>query len=178
VRCCSTISGDSVLYLESEVEEDGEDPGNPGSWNQYVYVVDDPINAGDPTGLDPICGPNGIWSGEGCYMGVAGSLPPPASAPSAYNPYQVFNSQGQQVNTGSMLGNWSTDLIGAYNQYVADVHEIYYLDSAQFAAEVAAFANVSAGMPIAEDALLNVPTCAGLFSLQAGITPWACSHRR
>ena len=46
------------------------DPASPQSWNRYPYVGGDPVNSNDGTGLGSInspCGPNGVWSGEGCY---------------------------------------------------------------------------------------------------------------
>jgi RHS repeat-associated protein len=50
--------------------------GIPGTWNRYAYVGGDPINLNDPSGLDPYCGPNMVWDGEGCTDG-SGSEPPP-----------------------------------------------------------------------------------------------------
>jgi RHS repeat-associated protein len=45
---------------------------NPGSLNKYTYANGDPVNFNDPRGLDPICGPDGTWMGEGCYMDGGG----------------------------------------------------------------------------------------------------------
>jgi hypothetical protein len=42
-------------------------PSNPTSWNRYAYVNGEPVNSSDPSGLDGVCGPNGTWTGEGCY---------------------------------------------------------------------------------------------------------------
>ena len=39
----------------------------PLSWNRYSYVMGDPVNSNDPTGLDGQCGPGQTWMGEGCY---------------------------------------------------------------------------------------------------------------
>jgi RHS repeat-associated protein len=36
-------------------------PSNPGTWDRYVYVNDDPINLNDPNGLAP-CPSNASWS--------------------------------------------------------------------------------------------------------------------
>jgi RHS repeat-associated protein len=47
--------------------------GNPASLNRYAYVQGDPINLNDPRGLDPYCGPNMQWDGEGCMNGTGSS---------------------------------------------------------------------------------------------------------
>jgi len=90
----------------------------PQSWNRYAYAVEDPVNGNDPSGLDPYCGPTMIWDGEGCTNGSGGL--PPASLPSAVNLYAITTSQGQQVNTGSMIGSFSSDLTNAYNRYASN----------------------------------------------------------
>jgi RHS repeat-associated protein len=58
-------------------------PGNPTSWNRYLYVNGDPVNSSDPSGLDGVCGPYGTWMGEGCYnySGQSGDIN------EAYNQY-------------------------------------------------------------------------------------------
>ena len=44
----------------------GGSTANPGSLNKYAYSLADPININDPLGMDPNCGPNMFWDGEGC----------------------------------------------------------------------------------------------------------------
>ena len=45
------------------------DPANPQSWNRYVYVVNDPLNLVDPSGMDGECDQNG------CTVTVTGPYP-------------------------------------------------------------------------------------------------------
>ena len=40
------------------------------SWNRYAYAGNDPSDRGDSNGLDPYCGPNMWWQGEGCAYGT------------------------------------------------------------------------------------------------------------
>jgi RHS repeat-associated protein len=46
------------------------DPTNPQSWNRYAYVLNNPMNLVDPSGLDGICLAY-IWDG-GCLNGPGG----------------------------------------------------------------------------------------------------------
>jgi RHS repeat-associated protein len=95
---------------------------SPRSLNRYAYVGDDPVNINDPSGLDPYCGPDGRWMGEGCYMSGGGGPTYDASVPTNTDPYStVANSQGGQVNTGSNMGNMSPDMTEAYNAYVGSL---------------------------------------------------------
>ena len=43
-------------------------PANPGTWNRYAYVNDDPVNFNDPTGLVGVCPPGTTTdpTGFGC----------------------------------------------------------------------------------------------------------------
>ena len=50
-------------------------PANPTSWNLYTYVNGDPVNFNDPRGLDPNCGPDLDWTGEGCDPGSGNGDP-------------------------------------------------------------------------------------------------------
>jgi len=68
------------------------DSGNPTSWNLYAYVNGDPVNFGDPTGLDPNCGPGGTWMGEGCYGGTGYSNDPFSSS---YNGASIDLASGE-----------------------------------------------------------------------------------
>jgi len=48
---------------------------DPQSWNRYTYAGNDPLAWNDPSGLDPYCGPNMIWEGEGCIFGSGSQEP-------------------------------------------------------------------------------------------------------
>jgi RHS repeat-associated protein len=63
---------------------------NPQSWNRYTYVLNDPVNANDPTGLDPMClvtgvgvtGPDMQGCGYNAMFSVApDGLPTPSTDP-------------------------------------------------------------------------------------------------
>ncbi len=72
------------------------DPGNSSSWNRYAYVNGDPVNFGDPTGLDPNCGPTMVWDGEGCIFGSS-------SATYTNNPFSPSVTQSSiDLATGEM----------------------------------------------------------------------------
>ena len=121
---------------------------SPQSWNRYAYMLGDPSNGNDPSGLDAICGPSGWWSGEGCYTYGAD-----ASAPPVVNPYAVYNSQGQQVNTGSMLGNWSTDLTSAFNDYAMWVDSVFLTNASNLGQPDAACVQSAIGAQAAQAGL-------------------------
>jgi len=69
-----------------------------------------------------------IWDGEGCTNGTDSPLPD-ASVATSVNLYAVYNSQGQQVNTGSQLGSWSTDLTSAYNAYATLMDSLFIFNA-------------------------------------------------
>jgi RHS repeat-associated protein len=57
--------------------------GTPQTWDRYVYAANDPANITDSRGLDPYCGPNMSWDGEGCTFATGGSFsggPPPGAS--------------------------------------------------------------------------------------------------
>jgi len=73
-------AGTSLLYAQNRFYDSARgrfttpDPSggsmhlaNPLSFNRYAYVMGDPINNSDPSGLDGVCGPGKTWMGEGCY---------------------------------------------------------------------------------------------------------------
>ncbi len=64
---------------------------NPASLNRYAYVRGDPVNLSDPTGRDPICGPGGVWMGEGCYNTGTGA---PGDC------WEEFGAEGCEDDTG------------------------------------------------------------------------------
>ena len=84
-------------------------PADPGSWNRYAYVGDDPVNFGDQAGLD------GNGCSGGCYywqvppshppqsgqFGDLLPLAPPAQAPTPPNPGPPTTGGGQ---AGSSAG--------------------------------------------------------------------------
>ena len=43
----------STIARFLSVDSGGTDPANPQLWNRYAYSLNDPINYGDPSGLDP-----------------------------------------------------------------------------------------------------------------------------
>ena len=125
--------------------------GNPQSWNRYAYEVDDPANGNDPSGPDPYCGSTMIWDGEGCTYGTGGL--PPASLSSAVNLYSITTSQGQQVNTGSMNGSFSSDLTNAYNQYASNFGyqvqgTLFGVNYSQFFSSFDAYANWATSLAV------------------------------
>ena len=80
---------------------------NPQSWNRYSYMVNDPINGYDPSGLDGECGPNGTWMGEGCYNYGGGM----GAIDNAYNQY-VSNlpwAAGGIISSPDPLPGWDSD---------------------------------------------------------------------
>jgi RHS repeat-associated protein len=162
-------------FLSPDPRRRSVSPRNPQSWNRYAYMLSDPVNGNDPSGMGGPCDP---YSG-GSYEGSAGAAncDYDASTPSTpTNPYGVTNSQGLAVNTGSMLGNWSSDLTSALAAYVnALVSGGYgtpgwgWVAGSDPAAILTAY-NVGLGLPEAANLVSTIPTCAGLFSLPAGVT--------
>jgi RHS repeat-associated protein len=101
-------------FMTPDPKDSSASSYSPQSWNRYPYANGDPANAGDPTGEDAICGPNGGWFGEGCYTTSIGY---------SYNPYTVY-SNGVQVNTGSSLGQTSAELQSAENRYLSIISSL------------------------------------------------------
>ena len=60
-------------------------PSDPGSWNRYTYAGGDPINKGDPTGLEGTNGGDGCWDmtdggkmwRPGCFVNYFGAYGSP-----------------------------------------------------------------------------------------------------
>jgi RHS repeat-associated protein len=126
-------AGTSMLYAQNRYYDPARgrfttpDPSGssghlqtPLSWNRYAYVLGDPVNNSDPTGLDG-CGPGQTWMGEGCYGMTGGG---PASglffsgvgpAPSAS---EVYGSAAPVQSGGSSIGTASSDLVAGEANYV------------------------------------------------------------
>ncbi len=73
--------GTSAYYrfLTPDPSQSSAGPSNPGSWNRYAYAGGEPVNRGDPSGLDWEYSYYGGWCSTldyygGCYEGDPGSL--------------------------------------------------------------------------------------------------------
>jgi RHS repeat-associated protein len=74
------------------------DRRNPASWNLYAYVHGDPINLNDPRGMDPNCGPEMSWDGEGCTQGT--TLNGAAGTGGTADCWSLFGMEGCESDTG------------------------------------------------------------------------------
>jgi RHS repeat-associated protein len=99
-------------------------PKNPGSWNRYSYVQGDPVNFGDPRGLDSIsAGQIGFCLGS-TDAGLSDTTQAMCAMilgprPSAGD---LYNSSGQGIGMGatsggSLISTASSDLASGYSSY-------------------------------------------------------------
>jgi len=81
--------------------ENGGETANPISMNLYNYVLGDPINTNDPSGLDPAptCGSSGYYF-NGAYQGTIASVLSAASNPASGNYNQAILAQTIYVESG------------------------------------------------------------------------------
>ena len=81
------------------------DPANPQSWNRYVYVTDNAVNAVDPTGLQ------GFGSGDYGGFGLCGFM---ASAGCGFFTFQNFPFQ----NSNCFIGDFNCGLFFGYPNFM------------------------------------------------------------
>jgi RHS repeat-associated protein len=91
------------------------DPGDPQTWNRYVYVRDNPVNLTDPSGLSWLSSffqelinlINGVLS-----IGQSSGTPPFVTSSTSDNPWteldNVLTTPGQ-LPAGGVIENWSPD---------------------------------------------------------------------
>jgi RHS repeat-associated protein len=99
-------------------------PENPQSWNRYTYVLNNPLNLNDPTGLDPGDGDDETSFGvtksflKGLGSGLKeGSIQLAKSVATALTPFGIIESSINNVNT-------LVDAASAYSQYLNDAGKI------------------------------------------------------
>jgi RHS repeat-associated protein len=91
-------------------------PANPGSWNRYAYVVNDPVNFYDPYGLNQCNGDQNCyyWQAPPSHppppqsgqFGDLLPLAPPVQAPTFFNPgAPAFGGQAGGVSAGNVAVN-------------------------------------------------------------------------
>jgi len=79
------------------------DPSNPQSWNRYAYVMNDPLDWVDPSGLDP-CPNDNSWGAQLCKQ---------AQAFRSTTYYNTWNQFGVLQTVLRQIGDVSATLAGA-----------------------------------------------------------------
>jgi hypothetical protein len=131
--------------------------GDPGSWNRYAYVLNDPINSTDHTGTQV----------DGDSAGTCGV---DASSPLC-NAIDGSGSAGGSAGSGSG-GGCVLDGVGTDCTFVDALARAGALDQAQGALAKLAQNGVAAEESSVQG-LLNATPCASLFNLPSGVTPWS-----
>jgi RHS repeat-associated protein len=108
-------------FMTPDPYRNSPNPKNPPSWNLYDYVLDDPLNLNDPTGLCELTNPN-------CVI----TLPPPGSAPCAISlgPGCTFNLGDALVGPDSLTPGAAT-YYPSTGVYVPDLPVVFSVNSAQ-----------------------------------------------
>ncbi|MBV9265470.1 MAG: hypothetical protein JO061_04800 [Acidobacteriaceae bacterium] len=148
------------------------DPTDPQTWNRYVYVRNNPLAQTDPSGTDPCNVFNVTYEGSGstfpCDASVA--LGGPTASPTSI-------AGGPGVAVGSMIGYQPPELAEGMNTYLANVRGGGYCGgpacgwgwvAGDDPALILGFvglknANINPGTAVMTEALLQEPSCAGLF---------------
>jgi RHS repeat-associated protein len=123
-------------------------PGNPQSWNRYSYVLNNPLNATDPSGLCP--DENGNDDGSPCPGDGGGSISfggfdPSNGAPlfdisaSAFSPYLSIYSSPGDLLTDPLTGQYAPVPGGPYE---ADGSILSLIANGGYATPLTAAANV------------------------------------
>ena len=116
-------------FLSPDPSTKSVDFKNPLSWNRYTYVLADPINESDTTGLGGPCDPYGGGSYEGGASDVECTTP---------------GSGSVSTNT-SMIGQTSSDLISSEANYVVTIVVPAYLQAALSSYPTVTYAPLPAG---------------------------------
>jgi len=138
-------------------------PKDPNSWNQYAYAGGDPVNNADPKGLDWGCGDTFCEDPLGGYGSLISCIGQTGSADACYAALTAFESNGECQVVGSVF---------AYDLGCATSANFLTFNPSLLPPDIATRDIVNAGMPIAQNAL-SAPSCAGLFHLPGGASPWS-----
>ncbi|MFY9682135.1 MAG: RHS repeat-associated core domain-containing protein, partial [Candidatus Sulfotelmatobacter sp.] len=87
------------------------DPSNPQTWNRYAYVLNNPLRAVDPLGLDCV------------YLSDDASSIEEVDADSDTSPGDCASSGGTHVN-GYLTGYGSTDSDGTLNEFYSNAYSV------------------------------------------------------
>jgi RHS repeat-associated protein len=105
-------------FTTPDPSKSSQDPTNPQSWNRYAYVMNDPVNANDPTGLDVelTCdGGDGSDNSSDCGAGGVMLTTPEGPSGTADNGDPIFSGgttqsgdDGDDGSDDSSVGSDST----------------------------------------------------------------------
>jgi RHS repeat-associated protein len=127
---------------------------DPGSWNRYTYVSDDPVNSNDPNGLCAVMiagitmspGGNPVWQQEAQTLGADTAYPYQGQGPAG-----SIGSVIQQAFTG-----WNAATTAAYNAIIYAIGSSSTpVDIVAYSGGAGAFTAAWAGLTAAQKAMIG-----------------------
>ncbi len=115
-------------FMTPDPSASSQDPKTPQSWNRYPYVLGDPVNSNDPTGLDGfddggdgVCPNIALAECGGFDPNMPGlPIPPGASYPISFPTSVTYPVNGGFGDTGSLTVNLTN---GSFDFQFADTQD-------------------------------------------------------